>query len=102
MKAGSRQAPKIGRNILSILKGGFLDFIFLFMYVIRSSDATVSEDAGIEPRTVATLALTATRSNHSFRSHPQLGYISSTTRLDPIHNSVRSLPQSARAHSQLG
>ncbi len=39
-----------------------LDF-FLFMYVIqlcficRPSDSTVSEDAGIEPRTDATLAL---------------------------------------------
>jgi hypothetical protein len=45
----------------------------------------VSEDAGIEPRTVATLALTARRSNYSDRSHPhstkshsQLGQISPT------------------------
>ncbi len=29
------------------------------------SGSTVSEDAGIKPRTVATLALTARRSNHS-------------------------------------
>jgi hypothetical protein len=47
-----------------------------FMYVIqhcvicRTSDSTVSEDAGMEPRTAATLALTARRSNHSARSHP--------------------------------
>jgi hypothetical protein len=68
------------------------------MYVIRPSDSTVSEDAGIETRTVATLALTATRSNHSVRSRPQLGYISSTTPLDLIHNSVRSLLQSVRSH----
>ena len=34
------------------------------------SDSTVSEDAGIEPRTVATVALTARRSNLSARSHP--------------------------------
>ena len=34
------------------------------MYVIQHSDSTVSEDAVIEPRTVATLALTARRSNH--------------------------------------
>ncbi len=33
------------------------------------SDSTLSEDAGIEPRTVATLALTARRVNHSARSH---------------------------------
>jgi hypothetical protein len=41
--------------------------LFLFKYVIqhccicRPTDSTVSEDAGIEPRTVATLALTARR-----------------------------------------
>jgi hypothetical protein len=34
---------------------------------------TVSEDAGIEHRTVATSALTFRHSNHSARSHPQLG-----------------------------
>jgi hypothetical protein len=48
-----------------LYEGGFcLDF-FLFMYVIqhcficRPADSTVSEDAGIEPRTVANLALAA-------------------------------------------
>ncbi len=30
-----------------------------------------SEDAGIEPRTVTTLALAVSRSNHSARYHPQ-------------------------------
>jgi hypothetical protein len=35
----------------------------------------VSEDAGIEPRTVATLALTARRSKHSARSHPYFNLI---------------------------
>jgi hypothetical protein len=34
-------------------------------FVGRPSDSTLSEDAGIEPRNVATLALTARRSNHS-------------------------------------
>ncbi len=55
---------------------GFLGF-FLFMYVIqhcffcRPSDSIVSEDAGIEPRTVPTLAIVSqTLSNHSARSHP--------------------------------
>ncbi len=33
----------------------------------------MSEDAGFEPRTVATSALAVKRSNHSARSHPQLG-----------------------------
>ncbi len=60
----------------------------------------MSEDAGIEPRTVATLALPARRSNHLARSHPLLARshphlarshphlareISSTTWLDLIH-----------------
>jgi hypothetical protein len=35
-------------------------------------DSIVSEDAGIEPRTVATTALAVRRSNHSDRSHPQI------------------------------
>jgi hypothetical protein len=38
----------------------------------------LSEDAGIEPKTVATLALTVRRCKHSARSHPQI-------RLDLIH-----------------
>jgi len=50
-----------------ILKGEF----FLFMYDIqhlfigRPSDSTVSEDAGIEPRTVVSSELAVSRSNHS-------------------------------------
>ncbi len=91
--------------------------IFLFMYVIqhcficRPSDSTVSEDAGIEPTTVATDALTTrldrlthdsarshdlaeswvrwssrvVRASNSPRSHPRLGQISFT-------NSARSHP----------
>ncbi len=46
-------------------------FIFLFFlydiqhcFICRPSDSTVSEDAGIEPRTVATTALDVRRSNH--------------------------------------
>jgi hypothetical protein len=52
-----------------IRKGGFLGF-FLLMYdiqhcfICRPSDFTVSEDAGIEPRTVATTALAVRRFNH--------------------------------------
>jgi hypothetical protein len=37
----------------------------------RPSDYTVSEDAEIEPRTVATSALAVRRSSHSAKSHPQ-------------------------------
>ncbi len=57
-------------------KAVFLDFSCYYMCVIqhcficRPSDSTVSEDARIEPRTVANKALTARRSNHSARSHP--------------------------------
>jgi hypothetical protein len=46
-------------------------YIILQCFISRPSDFTVSEHAGIEPKTVATLALTARRSNHSARSHPQ-------------------------------
>ncbi len=69
------------------LKTFFLRKLFwfsLFMYgiqhcfICRPSDSTVSEDAGIEPRTVATTALAVRRSNQSARSHPQ-------TQLDLIH-----------------
>jgi hypothetical protein len=44
------------------LTGGF--FGLFSMYCCRPSDSTVSEDAGIEPRTIATLALAVRRSNH--------------------------------------
>ncbi len=80
--------------------GGF--FILFFMYfskhcfICRPTDSTVSEDAGIEPRTVATSALIVRRSSHSATSHPHFGYISSTTRLHLIHNSATSHPCDAR------
>ncbi len=54
-------------------------------FICRPSDFfTVSEDAGIEPRTVASLAC---------RQPDAL-----TTRLDLIHNSARSHPFSARSY----
>jgi hypothetical protein len=40
-----------------------------YRFICRLSDSTVSEDAGIEPRTVATLTLAVRRSNQSARSH---------------------------------
>ncbi len=52
----------------------FLNFIAFFIphsFICRPLDSTVSEDAGIERRTVATLALAVRLSNHSTRSHPQ-------------------------------
>ncbi len=46
------------------------DFFIFFLFLCRTpSDSIMSEDAVIEPRTVATLAFTAIRSEHSARSH---------------------------------
>jgi hypothetical protein len=39
-------------------------------FICRPSDFTVSDDAGIEPMIVATLALTARRLNYSAIAHP--------------------------------
>jgi hypothetical protein len=47
-----------------------LDFFSLYCFIYRSSDSTVSEDARIESRTIATSALAVIRSIHSARSHP--------------------------------
>jgi hypothetical protein len=38
-------------------------------FICRSSDSTKSEDAGIEPKTAATLALTDRRSNYTVIYH---------------------------------
>jgi hypothetical protein len=66
-------------------QGECFDF---FMYFITSSaamDVTVSEDAGIEPRTVATLALAVRLCYHSamYLIHTPLDLVH--TRLDLIH-----------------
>jgi hypothetical protein len=63
----------------------FLDFFFTLFNNASSAAAQISnlsEVAGIEPRTVATLALTTRRSIYSARSHPKkflrviIGYVS--------------------------
>ncbi len=59
--------------VINVKQGGFLYVIYLTLLHLRPSDSTVSEDAGIEPRAVATLA-----------SDTQ------TIRLDLIRNSARS------------
>jgi hypothetical protein len=54
------------------------DFFWIFFYVryiqhcfiCSPKDSAMSEDAGIEPRTVATTPLALRHSNHSARSHP--------------------------------
>jgi hypothetical protein len=58
-------------------------------FICRPSDSTVSEDAWIEPRTVATLALSVRRSNHSARSPPRSRFDLIHTRLDLIHLKLR-------------
>jgi hypothetical protein len=45
-------------------------YVIQHCFICRPSDSTVWEDAGIEPRTFATFALTARRSNYTARSHP--------------------------------
>jgi hypothetical protein len=87
---------KVRTNIL--LKRGFFDFFKIYdiqhCFIRRPSDFTVSEDAGIEPRTVATLTLTDRRSNHSTRSYLHSARSHS--------HSARSHPHSARSRPQLG
>jgi hypothetical protein len=68
----------------SFYTADFFDFFFV-MYVLqncficRPADSIVSEDAGIVPRTFATLALTAARrSYYSARSHPLGGLLPNT------------------------
>ncbi len=80
-------------SISTYSKASVFCFLYLFMYIIQQCFIccplgfhALPEDAGIEPRTVATLALPARRSNHSARSHP-------LARLDLIHySSARSHP----------
>ncbi len=64
-------------------------------FICRPSDSAVSKDAGIEPMTVATLALAVRRSNHSPRSqsHPQ-------TRLDLIQFSASTFTMNFTSHSK--
>jgi hypothetical protein len=63
--------------------------VFLFMcdiqhcFICRPSDPSVSEDAGIEPRTDAITALAVRLSNHAARSHPRAR--SHPQKLDLIH-----------------
>jgi hypothetical protein len=47
-------------------------YVIQHCFMCRPSDSFVSEDARVELRTVAALALTARRSNHLARSHPHL------------------------------
>jgi hypothetical protein len=48
----------------------YVPYCIQHCFIYRPSDSTVSEDAGIEPRTVATSSLAVRLPNHSARSHP--------------------------------
>jgi hypothetical protein len=50
-------------------------YVIQHCFICRPSDSTVSDFSGIELKTVATLALTARRSNHSAKSYPHYTYI---------------------------
>ncbi len=69
-------------------QGEFLNFFRMYFiqhcFICQPSDSTVSEDAGIKPRTVATSSLAVRRSNHSARSHSQSAR-SHPTQKDLIH-----------------
>ncbi len=54
----------------AFFKGDYFLCTVFNTFIYRQSDSTVSVDAGIEHRTVATTALTVRRSNHSAKSHP--------------------------------
>ncbi len=58
-------------------------------FICRPSDFTLSEDAGIEPRTFATLAFAVRCSNDLARSHPQTAGSHPTTWLDLIHRYLK-------------
>ncbi len=62
-----------------------MDFFQHCYSICHLSDSIVSEDAGIVPRTNATLALAVRLSNHLARSHPHSAR-SHHTRLYLIHN----------------
>ncbi len=77
------------QNVSKNLKWDYFDSFLLCALLNPASYAApqiplhVSEDAGIEPRTVATLALTSRRFNHSARSHPPKT-VSKVKRSDPV------------------
>ncbi len=77
---GSVTRSMIAFRVFLSNSGNFLFFLFFMCFIqhcfiCRPSDSAVSEDAGIEPRTVLTMPLAVRRSNHSTWSHPLLNTI---------------------------
>jgi hypothetical protein len=67
------------------LQSFYIRYDIQHCFICRPSDSTVSEDAGIEPRTVATTALAVRRSNHSALSHPHRTLKEKNTKI-PLYN----------------
>ena len=91
----TRNREGLGKKISSLYepkRGTFLIFLYDIQqgFICRPSDSTVPQDAGIEPRTVATTALAVRSSNHSAKSHPH------AAKSHP--HSAKSHPHSAKSH----
>jgi hypothetical protein len=69
-------------------------------FTCRPSDSTVSEDAGIEPRTVTTTAL-AVRTSNLARSHPShfYGLIERQVKVEAVNDLPFWLSQKCAASS---
>ncbi len=67
---GGKACSKDSKTAFSSFKQGDFLYFIQHWFIYRPSESTVLEDAGIEPRTVATSALSSRRSNHLARSHP--------------------------------
>ncbi len=106
-QSGIPRKNEVLRNSLNTEQNNFLSgwwkpilnrffWIFLCMYFVQHcficcpADSIVSEDVGIEPRTVSTSALAIRRSSHSATSHP----LSTTSH----PHSATSHPHSATSH----
>jgi hypothetical protein len=82
----TKSKPRIKFHIVGLMHG-LINYIDTYhikkftCFICRTSDSTVSEDAGIKPSVVTTLVVTARR---SARSHP-LSARSHPYRLDLIH-----------------
>jgi hypothetical protein len=59
-------------NVTIFFQGDFVGFLSALFSTVSSAAPQIPEDAGIEPRIVATSALVVRRSNHSARSHPHV------------------------------
>ncbi len=87
-------------NFFFLGGGGFFIFFPYYIqhcFICRPSDSTEPTDAGIEPRTVATGALTVRRFNHKARSNP-LNARSQPHKARSHTHKARSHPHKARSH----